>query len=105
MAKRCIQELLAEECPAHRNSRSYYMDILFDGYNPFCKSIFYFPPTTVTVTTPLRKTEGMVTSQRSEPSKSTPDAEDIIMSNANFKKLSYHIILKALLVSLYLAGP
>ncbi|KAM7442130.1 hypothetical protein ABFA07_008869 [Porites harrisoni] len=90
-AKNCTQELLEKECPEHANSRTYYMDVLFDNYNPFCKNFLYNAPTTVK--TPPRKTDRLVMTQRREPSscKSCPRATSIVMNSArsNREKSSY----------------
>ena len=102
-AKNCAQELLEKECPEHANSRTYYMDVLFDNYNPFCKNFLYNAPTTVK--TPPRKTERLVMTQRREPSscKSCPRATSIVMNSArsNREKSSYISVFELWFVLFY----
>ena len=102
-AKNCAQEVLEKECPEHANSRTYYMDVLFDNYNPFCKNFLYNAPTTVK--TPPRKTERLVMTQRREPSscKSCPRATSIVMNSArsNREKSSYISVFELWFVLFY----
>lgn len=75
------------------------MNVLFDGYNPFCKSLMYHPPTTVT--TPSRKVEELGTSQPSEPNKNTAGTETIAASSASREKLSHDTNFKVLFAVMY----
>jgi len=76
------------------------MNVLFDGYNPFCKNIFYHPPTTVT--TPSRKTEEMGTKQPFKARKSTAGTNTITVSSASREKLQSNSMFKVIIVSFYL---
>lgn len=79
------------------------MDVLFDNYNPFCKTFLYNAPTTVT--TPRRKTERLVNTQRREPnsSKTSPRATAIVMNSArsNREKSSYISVFELWFVLFY----
>lgn len=73
------------------------MDVLFDGYNPFCMNRIYQPPTTVT--TPLREHE-QNTKQPTEERKKTPRRNALATSNTSHDKLDLNIYLQILLALL-----
>lgn len=96
-AKTCVQELFEEECPGKKKSPSLFMNVLFDGYNPFCRNITYQPPTTAT--TPSRKTRkvSVTTKQRKQIEKYVV-TEMIITNDATRKQLSSSAIFKHVIV-------
>ena len=96
-AKSCIRTLLNEECPTKKGSRTLYMDMLFDGYNPFCMNRIYQPPTTVT--TPLREHE-QSTKQPTADRKKTPRRNTLATRNTSHNKLNLNIYLQTLLALL-----
>lgn len=96
-AKSCIRELLNEECPTKKGSRTFHMDVLFDGYNPFCMNRIYQPPTTVT--TPLREHE-QTTKQPTEERTKTPRRNTLATSGLSYNKLDLNIYLQILLALL-----
>ena len=100
-AKTCIRELFEEECPAKKNSRSLYLNVLFDGYNPFCENNQYHPPTTVT-TLSVRKIGSTGSSLPSELSKAAVGTDFIAMSSACCEKLSQGTMFKHLIALLCL---
>ena len=91
-----MRELLNEECPTKKGSRTLPMDVLFDGYNPFCMNKIYQPPTTVT--TPLREHE-QITKQPTKERK-TPRRNNLATSSTSYKKLDLKIYLQILLTLL-----
>lgn len=96
-AKSCIRELLNEECPTNKGSRTLHMDVLFDGYNPFCINRIYQPPTTVT-TAPREHEQN--TKQPKQPSNTTPRRNTLAKSGTSYNKLYFNIYLQILLASL-----
>ena len=90
-AKRCIRKLLEEECSVPKESRSLYMDVLFDGYNPFCRNSLYTPPTEAT--TPRRtKVERLVTTFPSKLGTNTAAAKIVSTGCVCRSKLSWALI-------------
>ena len=73
------------------------MDILFDGYNPFCMNRIYQPPTTVT--TPLREHE-QSTKQPTAERKKIPRRNTLATSNTSHHKHDLNIYLQTLLALL-----
>lgn len=96
-AKSCIRQLLNEECPTNKNSSTLHMNLIFDGYNPFCINRIYQPPTTVT--TPFRIQE-QNTKLPKEEERKTPQRNTLTTSSTSCKKLNLHIYFKILLVLL-----
>ncbi|XP_074610613.1 uncharacterized protein LOC141864658 [Acropora palmata] len=97
-AKRCIRKLLQEECSVPQKSRSLYMDVLFDGYNPFCKNSLYIytPPTEAT--TPRRtNVERLVTTLPRKLGTNTAATKIVSTSCVCRSKLSWHLIFITLL--------
>ena len=75
------------------------MNVLFDGYNPFCINRIYLRPTTVA--TPARKPQE-ITKQPIKPDKITPQRNTLATSNASCNKLCFDIFFQILLVPLFL---
>ena len=96
-AKSCIRQLLNEECPTNKNSRTLHMNLIFDGYNPFCINRIYQPPTTVTM--PFRIQEENSKLPKEEERK-TPRRKTLTTSSTSCNKLNLNIYFKILLVLL-----
>ena len=78
-----MQELFEEECPGKKNSPSLFMNVLFDGYNPFCRNILYQPPTTATA--PSRKTRKMPVTRKPRKQIEKSVGTEVIITNDGTK--------------------
>ncbi|XP_068759812.1 uncharacterized protein [Montipora capricornis] len=96
-AKRCIQKLFEDECPAKKNSHSLYVDVLFDGYNPFCKDTHYTPPPEIT--TPRRRNVETVRFSWTSKRVLIAATENVVTTNSACReKLSWNSFLLPLIV-------
>ena len=98
-AKKCIQKLFEDECLAKTNSRSLYVDVLFDGYNPFCKDTLYTPPPPPEITTPRRRNAETVRISWRRKRVLITGTENVVTTNrACREKLSWNSFLLPIIV-------